>query len=55
MYYDIYIRFNKNGDLIVFEREVKSEHLSIVLDSIKRLYLIDKMMCKYPYFEIVIK
>ena len=55
MYYDIFIRFNKNEDLIVFEREVKSEHLPIVVNSIKKMYLMDTMICKYPNFEIVIK
>ena len=55
MYYDIFIRFKKNENLIVFKREVKDEHLYIVIDSIKKMYLMNTMMCKYPDFEIVIK
>lgn len=55
MYYDIFIRFSKNDDLIVFEREIHSEYLSIVIGSIKKMYSINKWWNKYPDFEIVIK
>lgn len=55
MLYDIFIRFRKNDELIVFKRLVNSEDLSIVIDSIKKMYLFDTMANKYPDFEIVIK